>query len=290
MLIAIVSPCSVFALMSGFVLIRDEFVQPKNPEKWKLIVLFHALPWWVWVMATLILMMIVVIEGAVRYSHPSAAQLPPQSPKPTTTAEEQYWNLRRTSEAPELVRKYFSEPLGSAPTEKSLPRQWLNGPIVEPEVIQSADLRSVNVFVANLGDDAAIDVTIAPIGGGSISFGVVRVLMASEPKAKVPIFIGADVPMLSLLDSRSEFLVAWEHVKRKNVEKSRGALCYVAYVRSYSGTTVAGYVPLCLTYNYSHGRSFHTHAYVLADVSEYQIAIRRKSDSEAVLGASPEHA
>jgi hypothetical protein len=72
MLVAIASPVSLWALMSGFVLIRDEFAQPKNPEKWKLIVLFRELPWWAWVIATLVLMMLVLLEGVYRYAHPNA--------------------------------------------------------------------------------------------------------------------------------------------------------------------------------------------------------------------------
>ena len=164
-------------------------------------------------------------------------------------------------------------------------------PIVEPEIISSPDSHSVKVFVVNLRDDAAVDVTIAPTGWDSISFGVVRILRTSDPKAEVAVFISPSVPMkFDLLNWRPPFVAAWEFVKRAHFERGHASMCWAVTTQLQSSPELDGYVPLCLTYKYSHGRSYHTHDFVLADTPNRQIVIRRKLDPETAFGASPAHA
>jgi hypothetical protein len=55
-----------YALLGLAIIIRDDIIQPKDAEKWKVIHFVSKLPWYWWVIATLALMLIVTLEGAYR--------------------------------------------------------------------------------------------------------------------------------------------------------------------------------------------------------------------------------
>lgn len=55
-----------YFLLGLAILIRDDIVQPKDAEKWKVIYIVSKLPWYWWVIATLALMLFVTLEGAYR--------------------------------------------------------------------------------------------------------------------------------------------------------------------------------------------------------------------------------
>lgn len=194
------------------------------------------------------------------------------------TAEERYWYGRQAMDLMREDARKIGQPL----------RQWPIGPIVEPEALSDAE--SIRVFLANIGDDAAVDVQIAPIGGDAVSFSMVRILRASDPKAEVRVFIDPRIARGGLSHSS----IAWALARWKNKMGHTYALArgenWEGKLLEFSKTKLPTYVPLCLTYDYSHKRSYHTHEFVLAEDSNHQIVIRRKSDSEAVFGASPAHA
>jgi hypothetical protein len=166
MVIAVVSPCSIFVLMSAFVLIRDDFVQPKNPEKWKLVVLFHGLPWWVWVIATLVLMMLVLVEGTFRYAHPHAEEEQPSNPEPAapveTGAADNFFEgeLRRKElnvRAQEIQQKQAAVAQADAPDV-----------MLELNVVRDAydSNESVPIVVYNATSEVAMNIQIDPIESG----------------------------------------------------------------------------------------------------------------------------
>lgn len=156
-------------------------------------------------------------------------------------------------------------------------QRYAKHPIVELEVISDAGARSVRLFVVNIGDEPAVDVTIAPIGEDSISFVPVRVLRPSDPKTEVQTFFH-DAKAQSFTSPFAKGLIV-------------AKMSYKAgWTLGGDGRTrFANYVPVCLTYGDSLGRLYHTHDYVFADVSHHQVVVRHKLDSETVLGASRAH-
>jgi hypothetical protein len=156
-------------------------------------------------------------------------------------------------------------------------RKYSKHPIVEPELISDAGARSVRLFVVNIGDEPAVDVTIAPIGEDSISFVPIRVLRPSDSKTEVQAFF-YDANAQSFMSPFAKgLLVAKMSYKAGWTSGIDGKIKF------------ANYVPACITYGDSLGRLYHTHDYVFADVSHHQVVIRRKLDSEAIRGASPAH-
>jgi hypothetical protein len=212
-------------------------------------------PWYVWAIVALLLLLAVVFDGAF-----SAVQ-------------------RRERDINSLLGR-----VASLESKR---------PCIEPDALFMIASRTGQISVVNTGDDTAIDIAIGPLAGGVVSFGVIRVLRPLDPKTEVPILWdphGANADVISALS------MALVYSKMSN---TTGKTIRSFRLQLSEGNTVlvtvpehAQYVPLCITYNDTRGRQYHTHDYVFFDASigsapiDHCIVIRPKTDNEAVYAAA----
>lgn len=57
-----------FTLITGVTWLRDEWLKPEQAARWKLPAIISGVPWHVWLIATLLLLLIFVLEGSYRAS------------------------------------------------------------------------------------------------------------------------------------------------------------------------------------------------------------------------------
>ncbi|HSY48111.1 MAG TPA: hypothetical protein VLC46_04810 [Thermoanaerobaculia bacterium] len=60
------APFGILVIWGLINTVRDEIIMPKDSEKWHLASLLHRYPWWIWVIATLVIFIGVMLEGGFR--------------------------------------------------------------------------------------------------------------------------------------------------------------------------------------------------------------------------------
>lgn len=72
-MVFIFAPLGVLGCAYLFVLIRDDFMPPRYHEKLRLLNLLSFIPWYWWLIATLAILIVLVLEGSYRYARLSQA-------------------------------------------------------------------------------------------------------------------------------------------------------------------------------------------------------------------------
>jgi len=63
----VLAPLGLLGLAYLFVLIRDEFLPPEYHDRWRLLNLLRFVPWHWWIIATLVILVVIVLEGSYRF-------------------------------------------------------------------------------------------------------------------------------------------------------------------------------------------------------------------------------
>lgn len=129
--------------------------------------------------------------------------------------------------------------------------------------------------------------TIAPIAGERVSFGVVRALKPNKPKVTVPLFFtGGNTAHNAVAALSMELVLAKQLNKLGRKSYAAPPVVYEGQLTPVTVNTFPDYVPICLTYSDRTGHSYHSHEYVFAEVRtgtapiDFRIVIRRRQASE----------
>jgi hypothetical protein len=113
------APAGILGAAYLFVLVRDEFMPSQYHEKWRLLNALRFVSWYWWIIATLIILTLLTLEGAFRHHQRAIALRGTTSP--ATSSRERLQQRKSTLEMEELsVRKQLAqEQLRQIQTAKS---------------------------------------------------------------------------------------------------------------------------------------------------------------------------